>query len=294
MRLPMAYEDATYLSAEAEAELRAKNIEEAADRWYHLMRDVAIGVWDIFRFVLFALFALLAVLYFWLWMFSAFSFLLRLVLRVIMLPLLWLSDGTPRREGEPMGVPEALALDLKAQWANRDRTYLTIARPLARAIVTVQETLIRFWHFNFAKKVFTLVLAFWTIFVPGLFIVPRPHYVQLINNDAIDYGSGGATDVRYLVHAVDLFDPSNTREYMNEPAWWFGKLNAQGLKNRLHKGEYYKMWIVGIRWWYMPTLYPNIIWVSEVDRSGKPIDDENYMVPEEEPEPPLPPATPSN
>ena len=289
----MAHDDVTYLSADAEAELRAKNIEAAADRWYAIARDLVIHVWEIGRFLLFVLFALLAVIYFWLWVFSAVSFILRFLLRVLMLPLLWMADGTPRRHGESIGVPEALALDLRTTWAQRDQSYRAIARPLARAFVTAEESLLRFWHFHFAKKIFALVLFFWTVFVPGLYVVPRPHYVQVTNNDAIDYESGN-NEVRYLVHGVDLFDPSKTREYMNEPAWWFGKLNAQGLKNRLHKGEYYKLWVVGIRWFYLPTLYPNIIWATEVDRNGHPIDDENYMVPEEEPEPPGAQPQPTN
>jgi hypothetical protein len=86
-------------------------------------------------------------------------------------------------------------------------------------------------------------------------------------------------DVRYLIHAVDLFKPTKLNEYQNERAAHLGKLDEQGVKNALVPGRYYRLLVVGIRWWYMPTLFPNIISVKEVDIHGKPLDEPSHLIP---------------
>jgi hypothetical protein len=85
--------------------------------------------------------------------------------------------------------------------------------------------------------------------------------------------------VGYLIHAIDLDDPSQTREYMNENAWWVGKINPQGLKARLVPGRYYKMWVIGLRWWFAPTLYPNIVSVTETDAKGNALEHPSTFIP---------------
>jgi len=102
--------------------------------------------------------------------------------------------------------------------------------------------------------------------------VPRPNLVQVIDNNAIRYTDSGRT-VRYVINAVDLRDPAHTQEYLNERVWWLGKIDPQGLKSTLLPGRYYRFWVVGIRWYYLPTLFPNIIAAQEVDPQGHTIPD---------------------
>ena len=91
-----------------------------------------------------------------------------------------------------------------------------------------------------------------------------------MDNNAVHYTEDGS-QVFYVVHAVDLDNPGHTREYVNENAWWLGKINPQGLKNRLQKGRNFRLWVVGIRWFYKPTLFPNIIGATEIDKQGDPV-----------------------
>jgi hypothetical protein len=97
----------------------------------------------------------------------------------------------------------------------------------------------------------------------------------------MDYvaGDGSTMRVRYLIHAVDIDDPSHTREYQNEVAWWLGKINPQGLKAQLVPGRFYKLEVVGIRWYFLPTLYPNIISAEETDANGVVLDRPSSFVP---------------
>jgi len=112
-------------------------------------------------------------------------------------------------------------------------------------------------------------------------VVPRPQYVQITDDNAMDYepGANNTMTVRYLIHAVDLHSGGAHREYQNEQVWWLGKINPQGLKSQLVPGRYYKLQIVGVRWYFLPTLYPNIISATETDEAGAVLNEPSQFLP---------------
>jgi hypothetical protein len=121
------------------------------------------------------------------------------------------------------------------------------------------------------------VVTGWLVVVPGLYIVPRAHDVQITDDNAVEYDKKTNTTT-YLVHALDLHTDNKTREYLNEDAWYLGKINSQGLKSQLQIGRTYRLRVVGIRWYYMPTLYPNIISATEIDADGNAVERPGRLV----------------
>jgi hypothetical protein len=224
----------------------------------------ATEVWHFFRFVLFLLFLLLLTVAFWLWVFSLILALVRFVLHAVAWVALMLSGGLPPRPGPATGFAEGLQIDLKRLWARRTVVYEDLSRPLARHLVGAQYVGRMFWHWSWFHKGFTVLTLFLTIFVPGLYVIPRAHDVQITDDNAVAYDKNKNVTT-YLVHALDLDVPGKTREYINEEAWYLGKINPQGLKSQLQNGRTYRLWVVGVRWYYLPTLYPNIIAATEID-----------------------------
>ena len=91
-----------------------------------------------------------------------------------------------------------------------------------------------------------------------------------------------------MIHAQDLFKPGKMREYENERAVHLGKIDAQGVKNALVPGRYYRVLVVGLRWYYMPTMFPNIISVKEVDINGDPLAEPAHLIAPPEYQPRIP------
>ena len=203
----------------------------------------------------------------------------RFLLRSVMIVLLWLAGGIAPRPGPPPeSVAEAVARDLKYFWAGRVRTYDRLARTTASHFVSAQRSTRTFWHWHISRKLLALALAFVAFGIPLLYVVPRPQYVQVTDDNAMHYEDDGKR-VSYLVHAVDLFNPTKTREYQNEDAVYLGKVNSQGLKAQIIPGRYYKFWIVGIRWYKYPILFPNIISATEVDKDGNVVPSPSRQIP---------------
>lgn len=270
----IAPEDAETRLRRVEAEAQA-----AGERVYADLSKTVRLLWETARFLVFVLSVLLGVVYVWLWLVGLVLACLRVLLWLIIKPLLWLSDGAPHREdGTQPDVVTAVEDTVRTRWSRRDEWYRDIARPLGRYYADAHAAGLRFWHFTVPRKVFVLAAAFFFIVVPALYVVPRPHYIQLIDDNVIDH-VGGDAGVRYLVHGVDLFKPGQTREYLNEDAWWLGKINSQGMKAQLQPGRFYKVWVVGLRWWYAPRLYPNLIAVTEVDRDGNVLSEPSHLIP---------------
>ena len=51
------------------------------------------------------------------------------------------------------------------------------------------------------------------------------------------------------------------------------------MKSQLVPGRYYKFMIVGIRWYFMPTLYPNVISATETDEEGNILTEPSHFLP---------------
>lgn len=258
------------LTPEEAAAARTRAIEEHVDKFLTESKHSADRVVELGRFLLFILYAILGALSFWFWIVAAAIGLLRLLLTAVMTPLLWLADGPPRGPGgRRRPVVEAVIVETEWRWRRRELFYAELARPLARGVLEIKRSGARFWHLTLARKAVVAIMGFFFVFVPGMYVVPRAHYVQVTDDNAINHRTNGA--VEYLVHARDMDNPGKTREYRNENMWYFGKINAQGMKAEIQPGRYYKMWVVGIRW-YIPQSYPNIISVQELDANGRPID----------------------
>lgn len=248
-----------------DVETRANDVVRAADGLVALGRTAGAEAWGFARFVLFLLYLVLAIVGFWFGLIAAVLGGLRLTLRFLRFMLLWLSGGQPPAVGSTAPtVAGAAKQDLT--WDARLIFYADVARPLARHIVSTQVALRRFWHLGLPRKLATIVMALVFVGLPSLYVIPRPHEVQVTDDNALSHTDGG---LLYLIHALDLNDPTVHREYENEYRLFLGKINPQGLKAQIQPGRYYRLWIVGIRWNYFPyTMYPNILWATEIDANG--------------------------
>jgi len=250
-------------------------IEESVDHFLARVRRIVRDSFELVRFLVFVVYMLGAILAFWLWAVSEVMLLIRTVIYGIVQVILWVSGGIPRVPGETM--TEALRRDLNTRWSQRTRTYATLARPLAARYAYSRRAAVTFWFWSVPRKAMAVLLVMAFVVVPALYIVPRPHYVQVVDDNSLQYDTEGKT--MYLINAVDLFEIGKTREYVNETAWWLGKVNPQGLKNRLHPGRFYKLWVIGIRWYWMPRLFPNIVWALETDSQGNLLENPSHFIP---------------
>ncbi|MGE3276991.1 MAG: hypothetical protein AB7O67_17910 [Vicinamibacterales bacterium] len=251
-------------------------------------RRLVVDLWELLRFLPFFFYVVLSLIGFWLWVIGSFFSLIRFFLRIGMVFMLWASGGVPPRPGRRDSLVEGFQDDLQLLWEQRYAAYVEFARPLAVHYLAAEKAIRRFWHWSVIRKAFVTFSVALFVGIPGMYVVPRPHYVQVTDDNATHYESDG-TQVYYLVHAVDLFSRGQTHEYENEDAWWLGKINSQGIKSQLQPGKYYKLWVVGIRWYKSPTLFPNIISATEVDRNGKVIEDPDRLMTTS----PVPAAAPS-
>ncbi|MGE0040885.1 MAG: hypothetical protein AB7H88_05340 [Vicinamibacterales bacterium] len=246
-------------------------------RFGRFLKRIVIDAWELLRFLPFAGYVVLSILGFWLWLVEVFFSQVRFVMRLGMVLMLWLSGGVPPRPGRRDGVLEGAQDDVLLLWDQRFAAYEQLARPLARQYLALRRATRRFWYWTLTRKAFVVLLVGVFVGIPGMYIVPRPHYVQVTDDNATHYENDG-TKVYYLVHAVDLFQRGKTREYENEDAWWLGKVNSQGLKSQLQPGKFYKFWVVGIRWYKAPILFPNIISATEVDQHGRPLENPSRLM----------------
>lgn len=252
------------------AELPARRAESVANR---LVSALTVALREFLRFAQFAVFLIylaVSVIGFWVWVLSLLIGALRLLLKLTRHLLLLISALHPPPAGwTGGGFVERLRAELQRLWNQRLLLYADLARPVGRQIVAWSHSVRRFWHLPLFHKLAAAVASFGFVFLPLAFVVPRPHEVQITDRNSFSHADGS---LRYLIHAVDLSDPSKTREYENEYAFYLGKINPQGLKASLREGHFYRLWVVGIRWNYLPPMYPNIISAVEIDKDGSEID----------------------
>ena len=270
--------DAPANAAPLRADTREREIQADVTRHLQGAGETLRILGATFRFVVFCLYAVLGVIAFWLWVASSLLFLIRCLLNAVLAPLLWLSEGSLRNStGEKRSAAQALVYESRVRWMRPHDLYAAIARPVGRTLHESRRGAHRFWDFTFPRKLLVIAFGFFFVFLPGTYLVPRVHYVQVLDDDAINHLDNGAR-VEYLIHAVDLFQEGQIREYRNQNMWWLGKINSQGMKNVTVPGRFYKFWVVGLRW-YMPQLYPNLIAVTETNAQGVPLEHPSHFIP---------------
>jgi hypothetical protein len=266
-------------AAAADHESSRTRAERVVDWFAQGFRDIGngiIGWWDHLRFLLFGVFLLFAVVAFWLWLISFLLSVVRFFLRIIISVLSALAGGGPQYRRKHYRRNE-LSLSLREVWGRRTEYYRDMARPVAKTWIATRGSVLSFWHWNAARKLAALLSIAVFVVLPGMFVIPRPQYVQITDDNALDHNTNNAR-IRYLVHTVDLFKGKH-REYRNDRAIWLGKINPQGLKAQIVPGRYYRVWVVGIRWYMGPTLFPNIIKATEVDRTGRTLPRPSHLIP---------------
>src|SRR5690606_16798852 len=134
------------------------------------------------------------------------------------------------------------------------------------------------WRWSPGHKVMALAFGIAFIGVPSLYIVPRPHSVQILDDDVLEYHNTPSGEIKYLIHAASISNPGKLHEYINERAVHLGKIDPQGLKNQLVVGRYYRLWVIGIRWRFLPTLFPNIISATEIDAQGNAVKNPTHLI----------------
>ncbi len=236
-------------------------------------KNLSVAIFDAARFLLFSVFIATAILRFWLLSLTLVLHLVRFTLHILTIPLRTASGANPpqSKQGKRTFASSHVGLTL----------YYELFKPIEHVWIELTFAARSFWHYTIARKTLVVVLGFFFVLVPLSYLVPRPHTVQILDNNVLNNQSSklNAATEGYLIHAIDLDDPTQTREYANENAWWLGKVNAQGLKARLVPGRYYKIWVTGLRWWIAPTMYPNIISAAEVDAKGNILEHPSTFIP---------------
>ena len=226
----------------------APNLAERTEQIAAAIEHGVVEVWNFLRFGVFVIYLLIAILSFWLWAITAAIGVVRLFLKGLMAVLLWLSGGRAPRPGPPAaGMADALRLELQHLWGQRLVVYEEFARPLARHLVGAQRATRTFWHLRPFRKAVTLAAIFWLVYVPAMYVIPRPHDVQITDDNAVAYRQG---------HQQDDLPGACARHARREQdagvhqrsAWYLGKINSQGLKSQLQIGRTYRLWVVGVRW----------------------------------------------
>lgn len=261
----------------AAAKVPAGRAEAVANRFISVAFVTVREVLRFAQFLVFLLYLVVGVLGFWLWGLAFVIGSFRLLLKLTRQLLLLISALHPPPTGwTGGGVAERTRAELQRLWNQRLLLYADIALPVGRQLVALNHSARRFWHLPLLHKLSAVVIAGSFVVLPMAYVIPRPHTVQIVDRNSLSHTDG---ELRYLIHAIDLYDPLKTREYENEYAAYLGKFNPQGLKASLVEGHFYRLWVVGVRWNYLPvTVYPNIISAEEIDKNGNEID--RHVAPE--------------
>lgn len=246
-----------------------------------LMLAASVAIRECLRFIQFGMFLVylvISVVGFWVWVLALSIGTVRLLLKLARRLLLSLSLLNPPPRGWTEGSMAArLRAELRRLWDDRFLLYADVARPVGRQLVSYWNSARNFWHLPLFHKLVALFATMGLVLIPLLYVVPRPHYVQIMDRNALWGGDG---ELKNLIHAVDLADTSVTREYENEYAFYLGKINPQGLKAGLQQGRFYRLMVVGLRWNWLPkSYYPNIISAKEVNIDGTEVENSNLLSP---------------
>lgn len=244
---------------------------------FRIFRDLFLSL----RILLFVAYVLTSVLRFWIWFLEKTLTILRMLIRLVTVPL-----------GVASGLPYGASLRaekenffFKSFWKY---AYYTVVREflveVRDSFILIREGVYTFWDLSFARKVVVLVIPFFLVIGPLGFIVPRPQEVEIVAINSIKDNIATAGNESYVILAKGFDGPHDFRQYVNKDAWWLTKVNSQRLKTILKEGKKFEVWIVGYRIVFPIEMYPNMVYAVELDENGRPqpIDIKSEKSPEDE------------
>lgn len=245
-------------SAHARAERLSETLSARVDTGLAHSRRAFGEIWALLQVLLFVVYLVLAAVSFWLAALSLLLVVPRLIAHVGMVPVLWLAGGL-RGRGEAGGLR-----DEARHWWRTSGRYQWLVAPDGGPLESLRRGGRRFRQFSMARKLLAVLVTFYLVVLPALFLVPRPRDVRVVDNNMLVVNG---TTVRHLVHAQPLGGAGLNDLFRTDGAWWFGHPQPENLRARLRPGRTVRIWIIGVRWW-LPTLFPTIIAVSDPDERG--------------------------
>jgi len=233
---------------ESKASLFLKKCTDFFLKVFFFFRDLFYSL----RVLLFIVFMLTVVLRFWIGFFEKALGLLRILIRLLTVPL-----------GITSGIPLSVYTTTdegKSYWKTFYNSFFReLIEHLREIVFTSAYFLYIYWQLSITRKVIVAVIFSLLVFGPLGFVIPRPEVVTIVSVNSIAEKVTNAGAASYLVLAVGEGGPDDYLQFKNEEAWWLGKFNSQKLKTILRPGHKYKIWIVGFRILFPVKIYPNII-----------------------------------
>jgi len=222
--------------------------------------NLVFGLSRVAAVLFFMFYVVTCILRFWLWVVGTFLNLLRVLIRILTTPL-------RRMAGIRGHFKEGIASSaLNTSMLSELRFELLV--PFLRFVAYAGGILKTFWAIDVPRKIIAIILNISFVVGPALWVIPRSFFVEIIDPNALVPAESGKG---YLILARDPHFPRIKFEFENENVLYLGKLNSPGLKAQFVTGKYYKIKVIGVRWYWPIPLYPNIISAEEVDANGEPI-----------------------
>ena len=178
------------------------------------------------RILLFIVFILTVVLRFWIGLLEKTLGLLRILIRLLTIPL-GITSGIPLSvyTSEDVG---------RSFWGTFYNAFFRELIEYLREIVfTSTYFLYIYWQISITRKVIVAVIFSLLVFGPLGFLIPRPAVVTIVSVNSVAEKVTNAGAASYLILAVGEDGPDDYLQFKNEEAWWLGKFNAQKLKTIL-------------------------------------------------------------
>lgn len=222
--------------------------------------NLVVGVSRVLAILFFMFYVITCILRFWMWTITTILNLMRVLMRVVTTPL-------RRMAGIQGHFKEDIASSaLSTSMISELRFELLV--PFLRLIAYAGGILKTFWTIDVPRKIIAIILNICFIVGPALWVIPRSFFIEVVDPNALVPAQSGKG---YLILARDPHFPKIKFEFENENVLYLGKLNSPGLKAKFVTGKFYKIKVIGVRWYWPIPLYPNIITAEEVNADGQPI-----------------------
>lgn len=230
--------------------------------------DLVYGLTRVAAVLLFMFYVTTCILRFWLWLVTTILSFARVLIRVLTIPLRRMAGIQGRFQVGNDNSPIDTSIIGEMQYE--------LLVPALRFVGYVGGIMKTFWEIDVPRKLIAIILNIIFLIGPSLWVIPRTLFIKVIDPNALVSNQAGQG---YLILAHDPQYPKIKFEFENENVLYLGKLNSPGLKAMFVTGKYYKIQVIGIRWYWPTQLFPNIISAEEVDANGNSI-----AIPEDKPD----------